>query len=159
MKIIIIISAVMSVLLLSGCSSGTQVRDRAFVQSAGIEYEKNGYRVALSLFDDDAVYTGKGKTFEDAVNNAEMYAGKDFYTGHMQIIAVDLSEGMPILEDLVNEDVSAGCLVTDRKDPLGYIMENDMEKVMEVTEAMARNHKYAYRNIRDILNSRTDQDQ
>lgn len=159
MKIMIIISAVLTVLMLSGCSSGTPVRERAFVQSAGIEYGKNGYRAALSLFDDDAVYTGSGKTFEEAVNNAEITAGKDFYTGHMQIIAVDLSDGMPILEDLVNEDISVGCLVTDRKDPLGYIMENDMEKVMEATKAMARNHKYAYRNIRDILNSRTDQDQ
>ena len=158
MKMMMIISVVMSVLVLSGCSGGTPVMDRAFVQSAGIEYGKNGYRIALSLFDDDAVYTGSGKTFEDAVNNAEIYAGKDFYTGHMQIIAVDLSEGMSVLEDLVNEDVSVGCLVTDRKDPLGYIMENDMEKVMEVTEAMARNNKYTQRNIRDILNGRTDQD-
>ncbi|MDD6825355.1 MAG: hypothetical protein PUE12_04455 [Oscillospiraceae bacterium] len=153
MKIKILAAAALLVFSLSGCGSKLEVRDRAFVQSAGIEYEDEQYEICLKLFEDSKYYNGRGNTFREAVNDAEKMQGKDFFTGHMEIVSVRDEEKMPLLESLVNENVSSGCLVVLRDDPVNYISRNDPEKIKGMISTAERNGTAEKVNICDVINS------
>lgn len=154
MKIRVFAAAFFLMTVLSGCDGRLEVRDRAFVQSAGIEYENGEYIVCLRLFDSDESYTGRGKSFEDAVNNAESLQGKDFFTGHTEIVSVRENERMTVLESLINEDVSSGCLVVTDDNPLQFVSINDPETVKGVISTAERNGIAEKINICDVINGR-----
>lgn len=154
MKIKLSAAAFSLMMLLSGCDGRLEVRDRAFVQSAGIEYENGEYKVCLRLFDSRESYRGTGKSFDDAVNNAESLQGKDFFTGHTEIVAVREGDKMTVLESLINEDVSSGCLVVTDDDPLRFVSRNDPETVKGIISTAERNGTAEKISICDVINGR-----
>ena len=71
-------------LLLCSCGENLEVRERGFVQGMGISKDDK-VNVCLRVFeemDKTKEYRGTGDTLEDAINDAEMTQGKDFFAGN-----------------------------------------------------------------------------
>lgn len=137
---------------LGGCAERLEVRDRVFVQSAGIEYDNGGYTVCLRLFDRDETFLGRGRTFKEAVDDAEKMQGKDFFTGHTEAVIVRENGGKYVLESLVNEDISAGCLVLYDDDPVLFAEKNNVSEILGMISTAVRNKKAERVNICDVIN-------
>lgn len=153
MKIKLAVAGVAIMLLFGGCDNQLEVRDRAFVQGAAIEYD-DGYTVRLKLFDNEGFYDGKGKTFEEAVKNAGLSHGKDVFTGHTEIVVIRKNESDAILDSLVNEDISTGCIVVFDEDPVKYVEENNTEELVDIISGRERNGTEQKKSIRRIINDR-----
>jgi hypothetical protein len=141
-----------TMLLLSSCDGKLEVRDRAFVQGVGIEYDGR-YNVRLKLFDDDACYAGEGETFSAAIENAGYENGIDIFTGHTEIIIMSEDKSMELCETLVNEEVSAGCIVFFNDDPILFAEKNDTGKLADVLSSRVRNGSEQKVSVRTIVNS------
>lgn len=152
MKIITIM--LISVYLLCGCSDNSEIRNRAFVQSIGIVATPDEYNVCVRLFgDDENVYYGSGINFDEAIDDAERVQGNDFLTGHTEMTVVSVENSNFILKQLVNEDISSGCIVVFNDDPISFVSENDTKILMDVITTAVRNGKYKKINICDAINS------
>lgn len=129
----------------TGCSNECEIRDRAFVQSIGMEHTDGRYKVSLRIFGDDNCYIGSGETFNKAVADAEQSQGKKFYTGHTELIVIREEESEFLLENLVNEDISLDCLVLYDISPAAFVKENDTESLTDIISDSEK-------NICEILN-------
>ena len=149
-KLVVMVICVSS--LLCSCGEKLEIRDRAFVQSIGIESYDGGYSICLRIFEDEQPYKGKGATFNEAVDDAEKVQGKDFFTGHTEAVIVRDDQSANILGDLINNDISAGCLVIYDTDPVAFVDENDTEKILDMISTAVRNKKIKKVNICDVIN-------
>lgn len=151
-KIKLAVMAVFIPFLFCSCGEKLEIRDRAFVQSVGIESYDGGYNICLRIFDDDQAYKGTGATFDEAVNDAEKIQGKDFFTGHTEAVIVRDEQSREILESLVNNNISVGCLVLYDDDPVTFVDENDTERILDMISTAVRNKKIEKVNICDVIN-------
>lgn len=151
-KIKLAVMAICVSSLFCSCGQKLEIRDRAFVQSIGIESYDGGYSISLRIFDDDQAYKGEGASFDEAVNDAEKIQGKDFFTGHTEAVIVRDDQSISILEDLINNDISAGCLVLYDNDPVTFVADNDTEKILDMISTAVRNKKIEKVNICDVIN-------
>lgn len=141
------------VIMASLCScSNSEIRDRAFVQSMGVDCRNGNYNVSLRIFDSDQCYQGSGSTFEKAVDSAESMQGREFYTGHTELLVLTEKDSRFILENLVNEDISPDCLVIYDTDPVDFVRDNDTEAVTEIINTADRNGTVPKKNICDVIN-------
>ncbi|MDO5560966.1 MAG: hypothetical protein Q4F95_15395 [Oscillospiraceae bacterium] len=156
-KIILMLLAVIAMFSMSSCSDSLEVRDRKFVQSAGVSLDGKKVNVTVRVFDgfDETVaYTGSGKNFEDAIDDSEKYQGKDFYTGHMELLVTDKSCTNELLSQIIKANVSPSCLILDNSDPLDYVAENETIKIVEILHTAVRNHLREEKTICDKINGR-----
>ncbi len=138
--------------LFCGCGKKLEIRDRAFVESIGIESYDGGYSICLRIFDGDQAYKGEGATLEEAVDDAEKTQGKDFFTGHTELVIVRDDQSIQILEELINNDISAGCLVMYDKNPVKFVDETDTDKLLDMISTAVRNKRIEKVNICDVIN-------
>lgn len=141
----LLLTAVM--IIFTGCSRECEIRDRAFVQSIGIENTDGRFEVALRLFEDDRSFTGNGETFDEAVADAERAQVKRFYTGHTELIVLRETGSKVLLENFVNEDISLDCHVLYDSAPVSFVSDSDTSALTVAAAASGR-------NICDILNQK-----
>lgn len=136
MKRIISVLMVLSItLLMSGCSSVTEINKRAIVQVIGIDKENEAYRISMQIYapsgkkiEEDSggaevnIVTGSGASVFSAIKDVELKQGKSIFFGHNLLIF--LGEGTrsddisAILEYFTKEEViypGIDVVMTDKK--------------------------------------------
>ena len=142
-------------LLLCSCGENLEVRERAFVQGMGISKDDK-VNVCLRVFDGTDKtneYRGTGDTLEDAINDAEMTQGKDFFSGHTEIAVISSQQKYEVIKELINTDISPGCTILYNDDPVGFVQDNDTIKVLDILETAVRNKRTEKINICDVINN------
>lgn len=101
-------------------SNASEVRDRAFIQSIAISSDDDNIYTTIKLFNDDTIYNGIGDTLEEAINSAEVRQGKEFFTGHTEIVIFNQKDfSVNVLEYMVgNRTISPNCAVVCSKDTI-----------------------------------------
>ena len=105
-------------LLLTGCATPINLRDRAIVQIMGIDYQNNKYIVHLQEYlpsgseegageNESELVSAEGETVFDAIKNAEAKDGNQVFYGHcrLYIIGIDaLKEGIGQITEFMNSN-------------------------------------------------------
>lgn len=153
--VLLLITAVCA--MFCSCSDSVEVRERNFVQAAGVSASGDNISISVRVFEDfdsTVVYTGKGKTFKEAVDDAEKYQGKDFYTGHMELLVADAGCSNEILSQIIDSNVSPSCLIIYDKDPVQFVSQNETTDVVNILHTAVRNKSSKEKTICDQINGR-----
>lgn len=86
-KILMLISSLFIILLTSGCYNYIELSDLGVVSSMLVDYDDE-YKIKLELYDDEEVkiIEGSGKTFTQALQNAESEIDQIIYYQHMNTV-------------------------------------------------------------------------
>ena len=107
--------------LLCGCSTPVDIRDRAIVQAMGIDYEDNEYKITLQEYkpqssagskegsggSENIYVISKGKTLFDALKNAEAKDGNQIFYGHSRVFLIGedaAKEGILQIAEFMNSN-------------------------------------------------------
>ncbi len=119
-------------LLLTGCSMGIEVNDRAFVQLMGIEREDEIYYVSMQVYKSESgtpepdvskantiTAKGEGTTIHEAISAAELTLGKKTFLGHIKMLVIGNGVKNPAdeLSLFLDGSVSPSCPVAYSEDP------------------------------------------
>lgn len=82
-----LMGCIIATFLTTGCYNYIELSDLGIVSSMLIDYDE-GYKIKLELYDDDEVKVieGKGKTFTQALQNAESAIDQVIYYQHMNTV-------------------------------------------------------------------------
>jgi hypothetical protein len=105
------IVGIVLVLVALGFGESRQVRDRGFVESIAVSSDANHVYTSVMLYDDTNTYKGIGNTVSEALKSAELRQGREYFTGHTELLVFyNFSE--EVLAQLVQCDaVSPNCAV------------------------------------------------
>ncbi len=106
-KILLLFSAF---LLLSGCGSSLQIKEKAIVQSVGIDVKNKSYDVTMQIFSFDGaegqknyeIINGSGETLTDALSDATLKSGKIVFFGNNKVIVVGYDTAKESIEEILN---------------------------------------------------------
>ena len=149
-------------LFLCSCGSSMEVRERAFVQGAGIELSDGEWSIAVRIFEDDgtAVYFGSGNDFQEALDDSENSQGKDFFIGHIELLLLDKDDCDKVSEALIkNNRMSPSCIVLLSDKPVSDTAENDTLELYEAVQSRIRNNETEKVTLADILRRREQRDE
>ncbi len=136
MKLKFVLAALMTTLLLTGCSMGIEVNDRAFVQLMGIERDDEVYFVSMQVYKSESgtpeadvskantiVAEGKGVTLQEAISDAELTLGKKAFLGHIKMLIIGNGVRNPAdeLALFLDGSVSPSCPVAYSDDPAAVV--------------------------------------
>ena len=156
-KSIISIILLISAFILSGCSSKTEVRDRAFVQAIGISESNDKVSVAVRLFDDDSSYQGTGINFNEALKNAQYSQGNDFFTGHTEFIVSASADNKKLLSGIIkSNDIPPSCTFIASDSALSAISEADCDKIAGIIKIRSRSGNAFRKSIWNVLEELND---
>lgn len=149
---------ILCAVLFTGCSSKTEVRDRAFVQAAAVsENNHDTISVAIRIFDDDKTYQGIGTDFFEAVKNAELQQDKYFFTGHMELMISSAGNNKKILEDIIQSNtIPPSCIFVCSDSALDFIQQADCDKLTGILKIRAENGMAVKKSIWSVLEELTD---
>lgn len=157
MKKGIISIILISVFFLSGCSSKTEVRDRAFVQAIGISENNDTVEVAVRLFDDDKSYSGTGKNFDEALKNAQYSQGNNFFTGHTEFIVSSSADNKNMLCGIIkSSNIPPSCTFIASDSALSVISEADCDKIAGIIKIRSKNGIVFRKSIWNVLEELND---
>lgn len=119
-------------IFLSGCSTGTDVNEMAYVRAAAIE----GDKVILSFYLDEEVLSISTDTLENAKSAAELALGKEIFTGHTELVVLGQGAERNTLEFVLNQwKVPPACRVAYAEN-VGEILKN--RKAEEIVGVLKR---------------------
>lgn len=136
MKLKILLCTVFAAMLMTGCSMGIEVNERAFVQMMGIEREKEIYYVSMQVYKSESgsseadvskantiTASGKGKTIQAAISDAELTLGKKAFLGHIKLLVIGKGVKNPAdeLSLFLDGSVSPSCPVAYSENPSAVI--------------------------------------
>lgn len=95
-KILILI---MSILLLSGCTSYTELSDMAIISTIALDKENDNYKIIIQVLDTKksskedlnpsvVLYEALGKTIHEAFRNISLESSKKLYLGHLKAVII-----------------------------------------------------------------------
>lgn len=154
----IAVSLIICVLLFTGCSSKKEVRDRAFVQAVGIENDDAGnILVTVRIFDDDRTYTGSGKDFFNALDDAQQKQEKYFFTGHIEVVLSSADENENMLEEMIkSHDIPLSCWFLSVENAADVISSADCSRLAGIIKMKTEKGDFSgntiwesYRTIRE----------
>ncbi len=126
-----IILAVMCIFL-TGCSTGIDVNEMAYVRAAAVE----GDRVTFSFYLDEEVLSLSADNIENAKSAAELALGKEIFTGHTELVILEQGNEQEILEFMLNQwKVPPACRVAYAEN-VGEILKN--RKAEEIVGVLKR---------------------
>lgn len=123
-----IILAVMCIFL-TGCSTGIDVNEMAYVRAAAIE----GDNVTFSFYLEEQVISLSADTLEDAKSAAELALGKEIFTGHTELIILGQENERDILEFMLNQwKVPPACRVAYAESSREILKNRKAEEIVGV---------------------------
>ena len=174
MKQIILSSILLAALFLSGCSMGIEVNDRAFVQLMGIERDKEVYFVSMQVYKSESgssepdvskantvTVSGKGKTVQAAISDAELTIGKKAFLGHIKMLVIGNGVKNPAdeLSLFLDGSVSPACPVAYSDNPAAVIetLPEDgafsAEQILALTDSAASKGKTVFTSVAELTAS------
>lgn len=104
-----IIVAVMCIFL-TGCSTGTDVNEMAYVRAVAIE----GDSVTFAFYLEEQVLTVSADSPDKAKSAAELSLGKKIFTGHTELVILGECDKREILDYMLSQwKVPPACKVTE----------------------------------------------
>ncbi len=149
---VLIASILTMTLFLTGCSSKTEVRDRAFVQAVSTKYDDEKVAVSVRLFDDENCYSGEGEDFFSAVEDAELKQDKYFFTGHLEFIITENDKNRELLEELIKSNkVSPSCFMVYSDNAESIIKNIDCDKFSGILKLRSEKGEALKKDIWTVL--------
>ena len=108
MKFILISAA--ALFCLTGCSATGLVHDKYYVRAASVTHgDKVG--ITFSFFSGEETVSAYGDTIDEALEAAQLRAGKQIFTGYTELIVMDGDSTADTLEYMLEEwKVSPSCI-------------------------------------------------
>ena len=171
MKTRIYAAVITATLFLSGCSAGTEVGERAFVQLMGIERENELYSVSMQIYKSESgkaeadlskanstTANGSGETIQAALADAETTLGKKLFLGHIKMLVIGKGVQNPAdeLSLFLDGSVSPACPVAYSDDPAAVaetlIEEGSFsaEQILALMESSASQGKTVYTSVAEL---------
>ncbi len=154
-----LIATAMLTLLLCGCSHKTEVRDKGFVRSIGCDHADTE-SIAVRFYGQDNVLKGTGETIFSAIENAETFQGKTFFTGHLELLVLSPGEIKDKLSVMIkNNRISPSCsLLLTPENATGIVENYEEEQLADMLESSSRKGKIVKKNISAVLNDLLEED-
>lgn len=171
-KIIMAAAAVIFALCLTACTA-VQVNERIFVALMGIEEDDGIYYLTVQAYnsteaDPDgsapeyAVYSGTGRSFNEAADMIMRESGRELFFGHCGVIFAndDIIRDTEKLKTLAGERISIGCPViysedtaseTDRRDENNELIGADV--IISALDRYADEGLYRETTLRDVISA------
>lgn len=171
-KIIMAAAAVIFALCLTACTA-VQVNERIFVALMGIEEDDGLYYLTVQAYnsteaDPDgsapeyAVYSGTGRSFNEAADMIMRESGRELFFGHCGVIFADddIIRDTEKLKTLAGERISIGCPVifsedtaseTDRRDENNELIGADV--IISALDRYADEGLYRETTLRDVISA------
>ena len=174
MKRIILSVLFAAALLLTGCSMGIEVNDRAFVQLMGIERENEIYYVSMQVYKSESgtpepdvskantiTAKGEGATIHEAISAAELTLGKKAFLGHIKMLVVGNGIKNPAdeLSLFLDGSVSPSCPVAYSENPAAVIetlLEEgsfSAEQILALADSSAAQGKTVFTSVAELAAS------
>lgn len=159
MKIKKLIPIIMLSAILSGCNQSSDVRSKAFIKEIGVDCT-DVQSVTLRVFGSDETISGSGKTLLSAVENCESSQSKNFFSGHLEVIASSpLNMGNNLLTLLQNNRISPSCYVLCLPENAAGFIQNKGGTLAELIKSNGRNGIILPQTISDVINDLLENDQ
>ena len=125
------------IILLTGCTKYTDLKDLTIIKSIGIEYNDN-YTIYAQIYDDikknnepkTKVIEGYGKTIEDSFNNLKVKANKEIFLSHIDLLILNTNLKDKQYQEIINYFIYNSEL---RNDFL-VILSDDISKLLTDTK-------------------------
>ncbi|MBQ8176900.1 MAG: hypothetical protein IJ035_07710 [Oscillospiraceae bacterium] len=161
-------------LLLTGCSMGIEVNDRAFVQLMGIERENEIYYVSMQVYKSESgapepdvskantiTANGEGTTIHEAISAAELTLGKNAFLGHIKMLVVGNGVKNPAdeLSLFLDGSVSPSCPVAYSDNPAAVIEtlpeegSFSAEQILALADSSAAQGKTVFTSVAELAAS------
>lgn len=132
-------------IFLTGCSTGIDVNEMAYVRAAAVE----GDNVTFSFYLDEEVLSLSADTIEDAKSAAELALGKKIFTGHTELVILGQENERDILEFMLSQwKVPPACRVAHTEN-VGEILKN--RKAEEIVGVLKRGEEKGFTEKCDIV--------
>lgn len=140
-RLFFIATAVLVVFTSTSCASTGRVHDKSYLRAVAVSGE-NGGDLTLSFFSEDEALTVSGKNMDDAKRNAELRKGTPVFTGYTELVIVDGSPCMDVLEHLLNEwKVSPSCIIVHSQNGTELLEECDSEQLLGMVKQAVKQGK------------------
>lgn len=114
-----IILAVMCIFL-TGCSTGTDVNEMAYVRAVAVE----GDSVTFAFYLDEQILTVSANDMNKAKSEAELTLGKKIFTGHTELVILGKCDEAAVLDFMLSQwKVPPACKVAEVENG-GEILKN-----------------------------------
>lgn len=158
-------------LLLTGCSMGIEVNDRAFVQLMGIEREDEIYFVSMQVYKSESgspepdvskantiTAKGEGTTIHEAISDAELTLGKKVFLGHIKMLVIGNGVKNPAdeLSLFLDGSVSPSCPVAYSENPAAVIEvlpeegSFSAEQILALADSSAAQGKTVFTSVAEL---------
>ncbi|MDE6781948.1 MAG: hypothetical protein K2J40_10920 [Ruminococcus sp.] len=124
----IILLGMLILFTFTGCESNGRVHDKNYLRAVSVSGD-NEKIVTFTFFTKDGKYiTTSGKDLTEAKELAELRTGKKIITGYTEMIVLDGSNSVDILEFMLHKwKVSPSCIIAYSED--GDVFDSSVEKL------------------------------
>ncbi|MBR6580101.1 MAG: hypothetical protein IKK66_02270 [Ruminococcus sp.] len=126
-----ILFAILCMTALTGCSTGIDVNEMAYVRAAAID----GNNCSFSFYLDEQVVSVSADSMETAESAAELTLGKEIFTGHTELVILNECDKREILEYMLREwKVPPSCRVANAENAGEILKNRKAEEIVGVIE-------------------------
>ncbi|MGN1481732.1 Ger(x)C family spore germination C-terminal domain-containing protein [Porcipelethomonas sp.] len=152
MKSKMLLPAILLLLTLSGCSGKTEVRDKGFINTIGIDAGEEQH-AAIQLYDSDETLEGSGKTLFTAIADSERTQGKTLFAGHMELFVSSPENIYENLQTLIrNNRISPSCsIICTPGSACELVADTSGGYLSEILESSSRGGLIIKKNISSVL--------
>ncbi len=149
----IITAMIFSVSILSGCSETDHVHDKKYLRAISVDGDEYKKVVFAFYTEEDKVVHAEGDSIEEAGNAAELECGKEFFTGHTELVILNDCDYRETLEFLLNDwKVSPSCLIVyGGEDCSDILKSNSAEELADSVKTAAEQGKAPECDIVTVL--------
>lgn len=152
MKKRMLLTAVLLLLTLSGCSGRTEVRDKGFIRTIGADSGEQQV-ISLQLYNSSDVLSGQGKTLFSAIADSERTQGKDLFAGHLELFVSTPENIYKNLTALLkNNRISPSCSVLCVADNAAKLVAaSESNYLPDLLESSGRSGLIVRKNISSVI--------
>lgn len=126
-----ILFAILCMTALTGCSTGIDVNEMAYVRAAAVD----GNNFTFSFYLDEQVVSVSADSVETAESAAELTLGKEIFTGHTELVILNECDKREILEYMLREwKVPPSCRVANAENAGEILNVRKAEEIVGVLE-------------------------
>lgn len=150
-KLFFITAALLAAFMTTGCASTGRVHDKSYLRAAAVSGEMGG-TLTLSFFSGDGALTVSGEDMEGARRAAELKMGTPVFTGYTELVIVDGSPCMDVLEHLLSDwKVSPSCMIVYSQNGAELLEECAPEQLLGMVKQAIKQDKAPECDIITIL--------
>ncbi|MBR5512548.1 MAG: hypothetical protein IKV85_01020 [Ruminococcus sp.] len=142
-----IILAVMCVFL-TGCSTGTDVNEMAYVRAAAID----SGNITFAFYLDEQILTVSADSIDEAKSAVELSLGKKIFTGHTELVILGECDEREILDYMLSQwKVPPACRVANCKNAMEILKKRKAEEIVGILEMAEEKNTTAKCDIVTVL--------